>query len=207
MDARYYATCFWPGLPELWWRGRLSGLPAAIVFAIALNLLMATWFLYPQWMSSGLVSMGFWTGLLAWGFYVAKGFRELPQLIAPRSISEEPDRFPEARIAYLRGNWVEAERLLTGVLAIEPRDPPALLLLAGVYRHTDRLEAAEVLLHEIAKLEITDTWLIELEAETLRLKRSIDAKEKEKEPRKPEEKGESVESSAADLTGEVRQAA
>ena len=30
MEARYYVTCLWPGLAELWWRGRLSGLPAAV---------------------------------------------------------------------------------------------------------------------------------------------------------------------------------
>ena len=47
--------------------------------------------------------------------------------------------FPQARTAYLRGDWAEAEGLLTDVLAIEPRDPPALLLLTGVYRHTGRL--------------------------------------------------------------------
>jgi thioredoxin-like negative regulator of GroEL len=183
----------------------MSGLPAAIAFAVALNLLMVTRFLFPQWMASGLVSMAFWTGVLAWGFYVARSFRELPLLIAPRTISDQPDRFPEARTAYLQGNWTEAERLLTGVLAIEPRDPPALLLLTGVYRHTERLEAAEVLLQEIAKLEVTDTWLIEVEAEALRLKRAIEASHKAS--RKPQENQEKTAASAADLTETRRRAA
>ena len=205
MEARYYATCFWPGLPELWWRGRMSGLPAAIAFAVALNLLMMTRFIFPQWMASGLVSMAFWTGVLAWGFYVVRSFRELPLLIAPRTISDQPDRFPEARTAYLQGNWTEAEQLLTAVLAIEPRDPPALLLLTGVYRHTDRLEAAEVLLREIAKLEVTDTWLIEVEAEALRLKRAIEASHEASD--KPQENDEKAAARAADLTETSRRAA
>ncbi len=183
----------------------MSGLPAAIVFAVALNLLLVTRFIYPQWMASGLVSMAFWTGVLAWGFYVVRSFRELPMLITPRTISEQPDRFPEARTAYLQGNWTQAEGLLTGVLAIEPRDPPALLLLTGVYRHTGRLEAAEVLLQEITKLEVTDSWMIEVEAEAQRLKRAIDAFRKAS--REPEENRQKNRSRAADLTEPSRRAA
>jgi thioredoxin-like negative regulator of GroEL len=183
----------------------MSGLPAAIIFAVALNLLLVTRFIYPQWMASGLVSMAFWTGVLAWGFYVARAFRELPLLITPRTISDQPDRFPEAHAAYLQGNWTQAERLLTGVLAIEPRDPPALLLLTGVYRHSGRLEAAEVLLQEITKLEVTDSWLVEVEAETLRLKQAIDAFRKAS--RKPEENRQNNSPRAADLTETTRRAA
>jgi hypothetical protein len=175
MEARYYVTCLWPGLAELWWRGRLSALPTAIAFAFALNLLLVARYLYPDWMAGGLVSMAFWIGILAWISYVVHSTRELPSLIAPRSVSDQPDRFPEARVAYLRGEWTEAERLLLDVLAIEPRDPPALLLLTGVYRHTGRLDAAEVLLNEITTLEIADSWFIEVEAETQRLKLAIEA--------------------------------
>jgi hypothetical protein len=175
MEARYYVTCLWPGLAELWWRGRLSALPTAIAFAFALNLMLVARYLYPDWMAGGLVSMAFWIGILAWISYVVHSTRELPSLIAPRSVSDQPDRFPEARVAYLRGEWTEAERLLLDVLAIEPRDPPALLLLTGVYRHTGRLDAAEVLLNEITTLEIADSWFIEVEAERQRLKLAIEA--------------------------------
>ena len=34
MEAKYYATCLWPGLPELWWRGRLNALTSAIGFGL-----------------------------------------------------------------------------------------------------------------------------------------------------------------------------
>lgn len=200
MEARYYVTCLWPGLPELWWRGKLSALPLAIGFAVGLNLLLVTRYIYPQWMSGGLVTMATWIGVFTWIFYVARTVRELPGLIAPRALSEQPDRFPDARAAYLAGNWTKAEGLLTDVLAIEPRDPPALLLLTGVYRHTDRLEAAEVLLQEIARLEIADSWWLEIEAEVGRLKRAIDAK--------VEERPENEETApAADLTEGIRTAA
>jgi hypothetical protein len=168
-------------MAELWWRGRLSGLPAAIAFALAVNLWLVTRYLYPQWMASGLVTMGFWIGLIVWCFAVVRSIREVPLLIAPRRVSEKPDRFPEARAAYLSGNWAEAEGLLTDVLAIEPRDPPALLLLTGVYRHSGRLEAAEILLREIVRLEVSEGWRLETEAEARRLDRAIEASLKKHE--------------------------
>jgi hypothetical protein len=173
MEARYYLTCLWPGLAEVWWRGRLTGLPAAVAFTFALNLYLIARYLYPEWIAGGLVSLGFWVGLLVWAFYVVRSVRELPGLIAPRSVSEQPDRFAEARSAYLRGEWPEAEGLLTDVLAIEPRDPPALLLLAGVYRHTGRLEAATLLMNEIRRLEVADSWWLEVRAESHRLESAI----------------------------------
>lgn len=173
MEARYYLTCLWPGLAEVWWRGRLTGLPAAIAFTLALNLYLIARYLYPEWIAGGLVSLGFWVGLLVWAFYVIHSIRELPRMIAPRSVSEKPDRFAEAQAAYLRGHWPEAEGLLTDVLSIEPRDPPALLLLAGVYRHTARLEAATLLMNEIRRLEVADSWWLEVQAESRRLESAI----------------------------------
>jgi hypothetical protein len=171
MQIQHYLTCLWPGLAEIWWRGRLSALPAAIAFAFALNWMLLTTFLYTEWMSGLLVRMACWIGIAAWGFFVVRRVRELPAMIAPRTVSEEPDRFCEAQTAYLRAQWKNAEELLQSVLAIEPRDPPALLLLAGVYRHTERYDAAEMLIHELSRLEIADGWYLELSAEKTRLER------------------------------------
>ncbi len=175
MESRHFATCLWPGLAELWWRGRVSALSAAIPFAVGINLWLITRFIYPGWVSPGLVSMAFWIGIISWLFYVVRSVRELPGLLAPRRVSAEPDQFPNAREAYLRGNWTETEKLLGQVLAIEPRDPPALLLLTGVYRHTDRLESAEILLEQISRLEVSENWLLEVGAERKRLKRALEA--------------------------------
>ncbi len=194
MEARYYLSCLWPGLPELWWRGRLSAIPTAVAFTAAVNLLLVTRYLYPDWMSGGLVSMAFWVGAVVWGFYVVRSVRELPQLIAPRSVSDAPDVFPDAHSAYLRGEWEAAEDLLTDVLAIEPRDPPALLLLTACYRQQDRLEAAELLLEEIGRLEVADRWWLEVEAEARRIDRAQKGKEEEKDS--PSEEP----ADAADLT-------
>lgn len=183
MQIQHYLTCLWPGLTEIWWRGRLSALPAAIAFTLALNWMLLTTFLYTEWMSGLLVRMACWIGVVCWAFFVFRRVRELPGMIAPRSVSDEPDRFCEAQAAYLRANWEAAEKLLQNVLAIEPRDPPALLLLAGVYRHTERYDSAELLIDEISRLEIADRWFLELAAEKSRLSRTLESqKSEETEP-------------------------
>lgn len=168
----HYATCLWPGLADLWWRGRMSALPLAIVFAISLNGLLLVCFLFPGWLPAGLSKTAFWIGLIVWAFWVQRSFRELPGLLVPREVSDAPDHFCDAHAAYLAGEWKLAERLLTETLAIEPRDTPALLLLCGVYRHTSRLESAEILLEEIQHLEVADRWWLEVAAEQRRLKRT-----------------------------------
>lgn len=207
MEAKYYATCLWPGLAELWWRGRLSALPYAIAFTLAMNLYLIARYLYPQWIAGGLVAIGFWVGLLVWVFCVVRNVRELPGLLTPRAVSEQPDRFAEARSAYLRSQWGEAEGLLTDMLSIEPRDPPALLLLTGVYRHTGRLEAATLLLREIRRLEVADPWWLEVEAESRRLERVAAQTGSESEPSETSATEDRAEQDAADLTAKPQAAA
>lgn len=197
LQARHYLTCLWPGMTELWWRGRLSGLPAAIVFAVALNLLLVMRFLYPQWLSGTLVWTACWIGIAAWAFYVIRSFRELPEILTPRNVSEEPDRFEDAQHAYLMSEWETAEKCLMKVLAIEPRDPPALLLLSGVYRHTDRAESARLVITELGRLEIGDTWALEIEAELRRIERDLVGEEPQESA---EEDDENKAQDTADLT-------
>jgi|GEM_PF-623236 len=171
LDRKLYLSCLWPGLPELWWRGRISALPTALAFAAAANFLLVARFIYPEWLSSGLVRMAGWVGVAVWLFCVVRSIREMPLLLHPRRASGQPDRFVEAHQAYLRGQWAEAESLLSDCLAIENRDPPSLILLCGVYRHTARLEAAQRLLEEIRLTEAADGWWLEVAAEQNRLDR------------------------------------
>tara|TARA_R110002111_G_scaffold52443_2_gene91454 strand:- start:59 stop:628 length:570 start_codon:yes stop_codon:yes gene_type:complete len=189
----------------------LSALPIAIAFAVAVNFVLITRYLFPGWLPSGLSAMAMWVGLLSWGFLVVRNVRELPELVAPRTVSDAPDEFPAAQAAYLRGHFERAERLLSDVLAIEHRDPPALLLLAGVYRQTDRLESAEMLMREISRLEATDHWFLEIAAEQQRLVRAIEQQREELEEKlaDKEDKTDNVEANetAADMTETTRMAA
>ena len=194
METRHYLTCIWPGLPELWWRGRLSALIPGIAFTMGLNLLLVMRFIYPQWLSGTLVTLACWVAIGCWIFYVIRSVRELPILIAPRTVSDQPDHFQEAQHAYLCGEWQTAEKLLLSVLAIEPRDPPALLLLSGVYRQTGRAEQAGVLIGELSRLEIAEPWWLEVEAEQRRIARDLEVDDH------AEESNENRENPAADLT-------
>ncbi|MGB7342910.1 MAG: hypothetical protein WBD20_01745 [Pirellulaceae bacterium] len=201
LQPRHYLTCLWPGMTELWWRGRLSGLPAAILFAVALNLLLIMRFLYPEWLSGILVRMACWIGVAVWAFYVIRSFRELPELLTPRQVSEEPDRFSDAQHAYLMSEWETAEKCLMKVLAIEPRDPPALLLLSGVYRHTQRAESAKLVVTELSRMEIGDTWALEIEAESRRIERDLEDDEASGEASEETDSSEDDEATnTADLT-------
>lgn len=175
MDKRFYLTCLWPGLPELWFRGRLSSLPIAIAFAAALNAILVARYIFPGWFPPPLVSMAFWIGGALWAVCGWHAARELPSLIIPRVVSEEPDRFDEAHAAYLAGQWATAESLFQDVLAIEARDPPSLLFLSAIYRMTGRLESAELLIEEIERLEVADRWFLEVTAERKRLLRDVSA--------------------------------
>ncbi len=175
MEFRNYLTCFWPGLSELWWRGRLSALPLAIGFGIGLNSLLMLKYFYPTWLDPLLVRSAWWVGVCVWICWTVKSIRELPALINPRAVTEAPDRFVEAQAAYLRGDWEATEPLLLGILAIEPRDPPALLMLSSLYRYTGRLNSAAVLLDEMRRLEIADRWQIEIDAEAARIARDAES--------------------------------
>ena len=163
-------------MSELWWRGRLSALPTAVAFAAVVNALLIAKFIYPGWLSGALVALACWIAVAAWVVLTVRSFRELPLLLAPRQVSDQPDRFAEAQLAYLTGNYALAEEALTAGLSIEPRDPPALLLLAAVLRHTGRLNAADALLTEIPKLEAAAAWNLEWESERARLERDLDSR-------------------------------
>lgn len=173
MDQRLYLTCLWPGLPQLWWRGRLSALPSAIAFALALNLLLVAQFIYPEWLTYAFVRVLGWLGMITWCVCTFKNIRELPTLLHPRKVSTVPDRFNDARLAYLRTDWVRAEALLQECLAVEERDPPALLMLAAVYRQTSRFESCRVCIEKLRTTEVADRWWLEVDAEERRLQRDL----------------------------------
>ncbi|MEO1618511.1 MAG: hypothetical protein AAFV88_21845 [Planctomycetota bacterium] len=179
MDSRHYLSCGWPGLPELWWRGQLSTLPLAIGFGMGLNALLVLRYLLPSWLNPTLVSASWWIGIAFWIGFVVKQIRELPILLTPRQALEVADEYPEANEAYLRGDWEQAESKLMAMLRIEPRDPPALLLLSGVYRHTDRIQNAQALLAEMRRIEACDGWQIEVEAEQSRVEQLIQSADDE----------------------------
>ena len=63
MGVSPWISCFWPGLPRLWWRGDWSGLLIAALFGLALNVSLVETFLTPENTSAGW-KVGIW-GVLA----------------------------------------------------------------------------------------------------------------------------------------------
>jgi thioredoxin-like negative regulator of GroEL len=116
------------------------------------------------------------------GVWIAAGFRSLkfdePTAACRRvestetsdeeSLSEE-DLFREAQAQYLQGNWYAAEETLRAMLAANPRDVEARLMLATLLRHTARLEEAASQLQQTARLEASAGWRQELQTEWRRL--------------------------------------
>lgn len=200
LQPKHYLTCLWPGMAELWWRGRFSALPAAVAFAAVVNALLVAKFIYSDWLSGGLILLACWVVAAAWLVLTIRAIRELPLLLTPRQASDEPDHFPKAHTAYLRADYPTAEELLGETLRVDPRDPPALLMLSAIYRHTGRLHASKLLLSEITKLEVAENWRLEFAGEQARLERDIAAREEEKVESRESgdgESGENTESAVA----------
>src|SRR5207248_1945092 len=70
---------------------------------------------------------------------------------------------------YLQGNWFEAERICRELLADEPRDAEAGLLLASVLRCSSRLSEAREALDRLAQSTPADRWSREIAVERERI--------------------------------------
>lgn len=174
MPLSHYLCCLWPGLPELWFRGRSSALPVAIGFAWVLNTLLVARYIYPEWLEPMAVKTFFWGFVVVWAVLFFRTARRLPAFLAPRHVAGVEDCYEAASAEFLKGHWFEAEALLVQCLTVDARDALSLLLLAGVYRHTQRYAAAQQTLDELATLETGEAWWLERDIEQRRLDRLLD---------------------------------
>jgi hypothetical protein len=168
MRALTWTTCLWPGLPALWVRGQFGGLVAAVAFGSLLNgALLAT--LAPAVLPDAFTGTA--SRVVAWllvlGFWMVGVWRARTQSSAgPTKVDPTCDRwFGEAQTEYLKGHWVEAEMLLTNLLARHPADVEARLLLASVQRRTKRMDEANQTLRELAALPAAGRWAREIQSE------------------------------------------
>jgi hypothetical protein len=171
-------TRLWPGLAELWLRGSVWGLSTALAFAFSLNFALLATFapdrVGPRIGGEG----GIWTAVLAWVFVlsfwivgVRTGLRT-----ATRSKGSSAKIDPEveagfvaAQQEYLRGHWIEAETLLRQLLAANPHDCEAKLLLASVERRSGRPNDARCTLEQLADVSSAGRWRQEIEREIARI--------------------------------------
>lgn len=169
MRVSYWLTCLWPGLPRLWWRGDWRALLTAISFAFVLNVWLAAVALWPEWLPPEGVAAGWCTLLGVWVAFVWSGWRSREQVRQSLSARGPEDLFIRAQQEYLQRHWFEAESLLGQLITEHHRDVDAHLMLATLYRHTQRGERAREALDQLERMEGAEKWAFEIAQERRRL--------------------------------------
>ncbi|MEN1681629.1 MAG: hypothetical protein AAGJ46_18765 [Planctomycetota bacterium] len=190
-----WAAYLWPGLPHLWNAGSWAGLTLAVGFCVLLNVTILSTLVWPEWLpqrvrlACGLTTLGLWLlalvetrGELIRQAARARGEATEPSADAEASPETEHDArvneadaaetpsplgqwFREAQHAYLAGDWVAAGRTLRRLLRTDRDDIEGLLLIASVWRMTDRQGRAARLLTRLARREDAEPWSEEIERE------------------------------------------
>ena len=173
-----WLRCLWPGLTRLGSRGEWLALSSALVFAGLLQVAVTVTFFGPATVNSRSVKVIWLVLATVWIAGLWSGYDDLAA--ATRRFSDErlQDLFIRAQGEYLRGNWWTAQTLLEQLLALDRADIEAQLMLATLYRHTERPEAARRRLRFLEQLAGADGWRLEIEKERMLLER-LDAESDE----------------------------
>ncbi len=169
MRTMPWAVCLWPGLPQLWRRGAWTGLAFAAGFTLVLNAALLASLVWTDWLGST-VRTSLWWGIIAiWCCSSASQWWNSGRPANPGDPKSTGDLFPHAQDQYLKGNWLETERLLHDLLDRDETDAEAALMLATLYRHTGRWDEADAQLEKLARRDAAARWRMELEDEYRRL--------------------------------------
>jgi len=163
MRGMRWMMFLWPGLPQLITWGSWSGLAAALVAAVVLDVLLAASFGWselvdPAWRKISWAGFGvFWVVVAFWS---ARQWR--------RHASDdqvEQEGFETALNHYLAGDYYQAEQMLEKRLKRTPRDLDARLMLATLLRHAGRPDEALRQLDWLACLAGAEKWDLEMRRE------------------------------------------
>jgi hypothetical protein len=167
MGVGRWAIGMWPGLPQLWRRGDWSGLALALGFALLLNLVLLTTFVWTELVAPP-VAVTAWTAVVGfWLVSLIGSWRTGVEL--PGTTTAQEDLFPTAIAEYLKGNWYDVEQICQRMLRRNDRDVDAQLLLATASRHTVRYNEAQRRLEQLATLDAAGKWAWEIRDEFERL--------------------------------------
>ncbi|HEX5103816.1 MAG TPA: hypothetical protein VFV87_08405 [Pirellulaceae bacterium] len=169
-----WIACLWPGLLQAWRLGSLWGLGVAMAFAAALNAALIATLVWPRWpiasLPAGTAATAAWAGVLGlWILGLRWTSRNWSQLCPPRPQADPQldDWFREAQHEYLKGHWLEAETLVSRILARQPGDCETRLLLASIQRRRGSRDQAQQTLSELQP--VASKWQWEIEAELTQL--------------------------------------
>ncbi|MHB0956406.1 MAG: tetratricopeptide repeat protein [Pirellulaceae bacterium] len=158
-------TCLWPGLARLWHSGDFSSLLEAIAFAALLNLALLASFFRADAVSH-VWRLGFWVSVAVfWGSGVWRGLRQHTPAGDAEWAQGQQDLFIRAQTEYLRGHWVEAQTVLEQLIRRDPEDVESHLLLASVYRRTQRLDLSRCQLRQLEDFQGAARWRFEIRRE------------------------------------------
>ncbi len=164
----------WPGLPQLWRFGSISGLIQALSFAFLLQLTVFTTLIWPETigpLSRGVVwfcVFGFWL------LFAAPGCGHAMAVCWGQSTSVDHEHlFRTAQREYLRGSWPAAERSLRQLLGLDAGDVEARLMLTSLYRRIGRVAEARQELDRLVETYGSEKWSFEIRQERLLIRQSI----------------------------------
>lgn len=163
----------WPGLPGLWLRGQIRGLCVAILFTLLLNLALVATFVWPEWVPFALV-IACWA--LAAVIWISSAWNSHYKFAAetalPKNAASLEAQLVAAQGLYLRRHWLEAESALSGLAEHAADDRTTILarlMLAALFRRTERWSDAQQQLDYLANLPERGKWDAEIRREQARL--------------------------------------
>jgi len=150
-------------------RGQWSGLAMAALFTLFINTAIAATFLDPPWVA-GIWLAVLWIGVGGcWlvGFVVSqrqliRGDQSPIEFADEEESANQVDLFPQAQSEYLKGSWFEAERLIRQATEQRPHDIDAHLLLATLFRRTERLSESREQLQRLESIAGAEKWTMEI---------------------------------------------
>lgn len=162
MQATSLLPCLWPGLPQLWQRGDWRALLTAIGFAALLNSAVICTFAWPNCVPTWVTVAGWITIILYWISSAWHAYRCLPKLASDDGNAVVDGWFGRAQTEYLNRDWFEAESLLKRVLKERKEDADARLMLATLYRRTERTDEADECLSRLERMDGAGKWALEI---------------------------------------------
>ena len=134
----------------------------AIAFAALLNLALLASFFRSDAVSH-VWRLGIWgSAVVFWLFGVWRGLRQRTPAGDADWAQNQQDLFIRAQSEYLRGHWVEAQTLLEQLIRRDPEDVESHLLLASVYRRTQRIDLSRCQLRQVQDMAGAARWRFEI---------------------------------------------
>jgi hypothetical protein len=169
MSAAKWILNFWPGLPQLWWRGTWQSLSVAVAFTALLNGALLTSLLEGvSW--SPWVVVALWVGvcMFSLGTCLTRVFDQ-SEVVSREMHRQREAIFQEAQVEYLKGHWFEAEKRARELLTSHSTDAEARLLLISILRRGNRLSEANKQIDRLNKCIDSFPWQREIEQESERV--------------------------------------